>query len=482
MPEIVTQNTKGTPLTYLEGDKQIAWPVTPITGNTTLDSTHNREILICDGGHTLTLETAATVEAALDATSEEKVGLIFTIINNSAGIVTIAANSNNINGSVANIYLNQYESITVTYDITSNGYFTTQRSTSSYNHIINGSMDIWQRGTSFANPASGSYLCDRFSRAKVNAAAVTYSQETSVLPTIAEAGAKFSYSLKATIPSTADTSIAATDYEAIFYKAEGYDYAKLAGKTVTLSFWVRSSNASPSTYCVAAGNSNSTYSYVREYTIDVADTWEKKTLTFPLTESTSGWDYAAGVGLELSFTLAAGGNFQGTKDQWNNADDIATSSQVNWLNDVGATFYLAGVMLSTDGSTKFTSGTYQEELAKCQRYYEKSYNTGTAPGTADAIGCAIERIDAVASGVSVSDMYGMRTNFSVKKRDTPTVTWYSVDSGSSGLVYNATTGPADIAIVSTIYRGTGSTGIPSLASTQDSNDIILGHWTADAEL
>src|SRR5687767_7913984 len=144
------------------------------------------------------------------------------------------------------------------------------------NVIINGNFDIWQRGTSFAAATSGSYSADRWKYGKVGAAVHTISRDTSV-PTVDESNFFSNYSLKMAV-TTLDSSIAAGDLSYISYPVEGYDWTRLARRPFTLSFWVRGTKTG--IHCVSFRNNDTAdRSYIAEYTINAADTWERKTIT-----------------------------------------------------------------------------------------------------------------------------------------------------------------------------------------------------------
>jgi len=170
--------------------------------------------------------------------------------------------------------------------------------------------------------------------------------------------------------------------------------------------------------------------------------------------------------------LGAGADFQTVDpDQWNNDNDIATSNQEPWATVSGSTFRLAGVMLSTDGSTKFTSGSAAEELAKCQRYYEKSYDIAVAPATVTNV------------GIEYYQAQGTTTYRNVPWKVTKRLT-----SGMTFTAYNSATGATGTwrdfsnttdKTVTTQIKSERSCGIshPSV-----DNAIMYGHWTVDAEL
>jgi len=247
------------------------------------------------------------------------------------------------------------------------------------NTIINGDFDIWQRGTSFAPIANGDFSADRFRYASIGTGVVTASQ-SSVVPTQAEAGHLSNYSLKLDV-TTADSSLAASDQYSQRYNIEGYDYKQFEGNTGTLSFWVRS--AKTGIHCVSFRNSVADRSYVAEYTITVANTWEKQVITVPFDYTGGTWNYTTGIGLLITICLGIGSNFYTTTtDSWQTGNFQSTSSQVNVMDTIGNTFYLSQIKFELGSvATPFSTAgaTYKEELAMCQRYAREVYVSARFP-------------------------------------------------------------------------------------------------------
>jgi hypothetical protein len=235
------------------------------------------------------------------------------------------------------------------------------------NRIINGAMVIDQRnaGASVTVGAGDvTFDVDRWVGSSSQASKFTL-QQSSVVP------AGFKNSMVATVTST--ITVGAGDYAGILQRVEGlntYDFGwgAAGASSVTLSFWARSSVTG--TYCVAIRNSGDTRSYVATYTISVANTWEYKTIT--IAGDTSGtWLTTNGVGLVAYFTLSCGSTFgSATANTWSGSLGIATSSQTQWIQNSGATFYITGVQLEKGTqATSFDYRPYGTELALCQRYY-----------------------------------------------------------------------------------------------------------------
>lgn len=234
------------------------------------------------------------------------------------------------------------------------------------NRIINGKMEIAQRGTTFAAIVDNTYCLDRWVLNESSAAVLTASQQ-------ADAPAGFRNSLRLAV-TTADASIAAGDNCSIGQRIEGFNINDLIGRDFTLSFWVRS--AKTGTHCVAFRNSTDR-SYIAEYSIAAANTWEFKTITVAGGLITAGtWDFTNGIGLAVRWVLASGSTFQTTANAWQTGSFIATSNQVNCLDTIGNVFAITGVQLEPGAvATPFEHRPYGTELALCQRYFIRPVET-----------------------------------------------------------------------------------------------------------
>ena len=255
-----------------------------------------------------------------------------------------------------------YGTVNVDSMVTSTGQILgAGNSTAFKNRIINGGMVIDQRGSA-SNPVATGAGVDRFLYGNNGAGVVTFGQSTT-------APAGFINSSVVTV-TTADSSIANSDLYYIYQQIEGLNVADLSfgtasAQTVTLSFWVRSSVIG--TYGAVIANSSGNRSYVSNYTINVANTWEQKLVT--VAGDTSGtWLTTNGIGLSIRWGLAAGSNWQGTAGVWGTANAVCSSSQVNFMATVSNTFYLTGVQLEVGSqATSFDYRDYGRELILCQR-------------------------------------------------------------------------------------------------------------------
>lgn len=335
------------------------------------------------------------------------------------------------------------------------------------NYIVNGAMDIWQFDTSYSALTSDTYICDMWQYKQSNDGSMNASRSTTV-PTVAQ-GALFqpNYSINLN-PSVADTSIAAGQHAQILTKIEGYNYRRLKDKAVTLSFFVRSSKTG--IYCMSFRNNAQDRSYISEYTVNQANTWEKKTISLIFNQTGGTENYTNGFGINISFTLAGGSTYQSTPGSWLSGNYYSTSNQVNFMDNVSNQFYLALVQLEIGNlATSFEYKSIADELSACERFFEKSYNMDVVPGTVTAAGSCMEGANRNSGAITFG------ASFKTTKRSTPAVTVYSDNSGGSGVAYCGTSGD----IAATAAR-IGTRGFGQVTVTAPTTVSVSYHWTADS--
>jgi hypothetical protein len=238
------------------------------------------------------------------------------------------------------------------------------------NAVMNGAFEVWQRGTSFPAIAINAFSADRWQWALFNSTAVhTLSRSTDV-PTVAQAGVLAPYSLLVDC-TTADAAVAAADIVVVSHKIEGYVWRRFAQRELTISFWVKATKTG--VHCVCLNNSGTDRAITLEYTINVTNTWEKKTINIPASPSAGTWDYTTGIGVQLLFVLMAGSNYQGSAGSWQASSTIrATTNQVNACDSTSNDFRLALVQLEPGNvATAFEDVPYEVELMRSMRYYER---------------------------------------------------------------------------------------------------------------
>lgn len=242
------------------------------------------------------------------------------------------------------------------------------------NLVINGGMRVHQRGgTITLNNAAVTYTLDRMSFYKNHAGTNTVEQSTDT-----PVGLGFTNSLKFTTTS-ADSSVAATDRVAMIYRLEGYDAASLEfgtanAKTITISFYVKSSITG--THGGAVGNGSDNRAYPFTYTISSANTWERKSITIP-GDTTGTWATNNARSLQIAWGLGVGSTYSGTAGAWEAADrNSATGATTGVLTTVNATWFITGIQLEVGSSASdFEHRPFAEELNLCYRYFYKIIRT-----------------------------------------------------------------------------------------------------------
>ena len=289
------------------------------------------------------------------------------------------------------------------------------------NLIINGAMQVAQRGNSKTATAAGTYLLDRFQAYSGNPSTYGYtvSQET-------DSPNGFANSLKYNFDD-ADTS-PSTEHS-IYHKMEGQNLQQLqkgtsSAKSVTLSFWCKASLAG--TYIAELmDNDNSNRHINKSYSISAVNTWEYKAITFE-GDTAGALANDAGNSLGITYWLAANSsNTSGTlQTAWGS---LSQGNRAVGQTNLGATannsFFLTGVQLELGKvATPFEHRSYGEELAACQRYFTRlPYVDNAASGYGPL---------AHGSGYNSSTIYATLV-FPTMMRAAPTVT----PTGSFRVVY-----------------------------------------------
>ena len=243
------------------------------------------------------------------------------------------------------------------------------------NMVNNGGMTISQRyGTSENTPSNNGHTLDQMRYDLSQSGKFKVQQVT-------DAPAGFSHSMKVT--SLSSYTSGANDYFLLQTFIEGTDSARLGwgtsdAQTVTLSFYVKSSITG--VHACGIRNQNYTRANTQTYTINNANTWERKVVTF--TGDTSGtWLTSTNSGLKINFDLGSGSNFQAASTgTWLGTNDFITSNSVKVLETNGATWYITGIQLQVgDMPTPFQHRCFTEELTRCYRYYRRFGANGALP-------------------------------------------------------------------------------------------------------
>lgn len=240
---------------------------------------------------------------------------------------------------------------------------------SSRNLIINGAMQVAQRGTS--STTEGFSTVDRFTATSDNtmsSAVVTQSQ-------VSDGPDGFVNSYKVSV-GTSET-VANVDY---FYIRQGIEAQSLqhlgfgtsGAKKLTLSFWVKSSVTG--TYTVDLYREDAARAFVKTYTIVTANTWEYKTIIMA-GDTTGTIANDNGRGIDIYWILSSGSDYTsgGTDGVWQayTGSNFAKGHSADIVGTTGATFQITGVQLEVgDTATPFEHRSFGDELQRCMRYYE----------------------------------------------------------------------------------------------------------------
>jgi hypothetical protein len=393
------------------------------------------------------------------------------IVSNVSGISTSAISNGTSNVSIAtangSVTVATAGNTAVTVDTSQN--MTTvgtvaMGSSFKRNRAINGNMVIDQRNAGASGTATA-YTVDRWYYGANQSSKFTWQQNAgSVTPPTG-----FTNYLGLT--SSSAYTVLAGDYFHIIQPIEGINVADFAfgtasAKTVTVSFWVRSSLTGA--FGAVLRNGNATYAYPFQYTISSANTWEYKTVTIP--GATSGtWVTTTSAGMAVAFGLGVGTTYSAPVNAWI-AQDVATAQGVNVVGTNGATFYITGVQLEVGTkATPYEMQIISDQLVQCQRYYEKSYNQTVTPGTATYVGSVA--YSSLSAGYNQVNSY-----FAVVKRTDATITIYNPQTGASGSIYGS--GASSTAF--SVYPSTSSYYLITNGVTI--NGFYNHQWTASAEL
>lgn len=228
------------------------------------------------------------------------------------------------------------------------------------NLIQNGNLEIWQLGTSFAAVAHQSTTVDRFLWGQVSGTSVF-----TILRSTDTPHSRVNYSVEIDCTTT-DATLGAGEESHLRYGMEGSDFRPLVGQTCTLKFWVKSNKTG--VYCIAFTNSGRDRTWLAEYSISAADTWEEKTIPVTFNASGGTWDYTTGLGLGIRWALRAGTTYQGTVNTWNSANVVGTASQVDFADNTANYLRLADIRFGVGDAATVVNPPIATLLNQCRRY------------------------------------------------------------------------------------------------------------------
>ena len=338
----------------------------------------------------------------------------------------------------------------------------------SKNIIINGAMTIAQRNTAAHNEGNGYFALDRWYQEKTNHDQFTYSVEQ-----VSDAPSGFSKCLRVTT-STAETALAADEFSRIYQAIEGNNLARVGfgtadAKPLSLSFWVKSSITGNWSASLYINDANVIYS--QAYTINVANTWEYKTLSIPAL-TTAGPNIDNTQGAILNFGLFAGSNWNTATTVWTaygGGPNLMGGQTANLGGTLNATWQITGVQLEVnDTSTDFEHEDYGATLLKCYRYYYQLAGSDEKGTGGKHIGGGVMRF--------ATGFYGFPVTFPAPMRAVPTLTYANI----TPYVADASNGYATVSIAAGNTDNFGINGSNSAISGAGAGDAVLLYLGSNA--
>jgi hypothetical protein len=228
------------------------------------------------------------------------------------------------------------------------------------NDIINGRFQVAQAGTSFPAPANQVYDLDGWLSNYVSSAVFTVARVT---------GSSSEKLARQVTITTADTSIAASDYLYEQTRMEGFNSVKYVGNTFTIAARMKVPVAG--IHCISLRNSGGDRSYVHEVNFPTANVFQDVSITVMGGLPTTGtWDYTNGVGLKIDFHHMVGSDYQtATTDAWVTGNYFSTANQVNDAATVGNVWAIEDVRIGLGTVAPINETSYEVEFARCQKYY-----------------------------------------------------------------------------------------------------------------
>ena len=348
----------------------------------------------------------------------------------------------------------------ITIDSSSGGCSANITNRPNENYLINGGCVVDQRNSGSA--VTSGFAIDRTQIEGFDGGGTGTGQRVTDSPS------GFTHSLKITVTGT-DTSLASTDFYTLRQIIEGQNIAHLGfgasgGTSVTLSFFVKSSLTG--TFSCSLGNGDNDRSYPITYTISSADTWEKKTMTFPA-DTTGTWGTDNGRGFSVRWSLGAGSGRLGTANQWNGSQAHGATGTTNLFATNGATFQITGLKLESGTvATDFEHKTFAQEALDCKRYYQiiegtsdlVMFGSGRASGTSHALVPVQLAVPLRASPTISSTNYSGWTasNAETATAKTPTVIHFQTNNNQLNMQFGDLAGQLTNARVVTISCNSNS--------------------------
>lgn len=354
---------------------------------------------------------------------------------------------------------------------------------------INGAMEVSQENVgnqfTFGN-VTPAYIADGFISIYAHTAATAVIKGQQIAPPGSPSfGLAFQNCIQVT-STTAFSSPGVGDIGPTIYQLiEGYRWMRLGfgnanGQSVTIGFWIYATIAGTATLSIR--NNAINRSYLSNFTINNATTWEYKTITVP-PETTGAWLTTNGVGAYVAISSFAGSNFQSTNGAWNTGNFLTTSSTTNFFVSNNNVMCLTGFGIwpgseaPNAARSPFIMRPYDQELILCQRYLRKSFPRATAIAQNAGIAGAVTIKNPIALGDPSEIVY-----FSPTMRATPVITTYNPSAANAN--WRDITAASDVTV--SVDPGGVLNDSSLLLATSGTvttlGDILGIHYKADARL
>jgi len=349
-----------------------------------------------------------------------------------------------------------------------------QTALSNRNFVINGGMNVAQRATSAAvTTSSGYFTVDRF---RTTATSDTAGRLTQSQATITDSPG-FANAIKLDC-TTADTSIAAGEILVLATRFEGQNLQSLAkgtssAKAVTVSFYAK---GTAKKYMCELTDQDNTRSIRQQFT--VSSSWQRFSIVFP-GDTTGAFDDDNALSSILGFWLHAGSTYSGgsyTANTWASTVTNTRASGIDsFFSSTDNELFITGIQMEIgDVATAFEHRSFGDELAACQRYYQKSYIDGVAVGTVTQVGCNMDPVP------TSGNTWRYTHNFTSHMRATPTYTFYVPDTGTSG--FGGFEGAGDTNKEAILVAFSSNKSGVYYSTSMDQTGFFMWHYELNAEL
>jgi hypothetical protein len=350
------------------------------------------------------------------------------------------------------------------------------RSSSDPNRLINGAMILDQRHAGVSvSPANSIplYTVDRWVAFNTPAGSkfTIGRNNNGATPNITNG---FQYFLG--VQSSSAYTPAAGDQFNVSQALEADDWGDLnwgagGARSIVLSFWAYSSLTG--NFSGSVQNYAATRSYPFTYSIGAANIWTKIAITIP--GDTAGvWvntGYGAGAAW-VNFDLGSGATFRAASGAWAAGDFTGATGALNVVATNAAKWAVTGVKLEAGlAATTYIIESSQQRIARCQRYYCKSYNIADPPGTANQNGATAMQVATGTTGMFAP------VSLPVRMRGAPTITTYSVGVANSPGRVTTSAGEQNSGV-----NTSGESSFSAGYGGSTSMSWINFQWTAEAEL